>query len=287
MIRFGPSGNSDSFYEQGHSSSVEMPSWLRKMGLDAYEYNCTKGVKIKLKTAAEIGLEATKNDIFLSLHAPYYINMASTDEKKRENSVRYIMESLRAAHAMGAKRVVVHTGSCTGMDRKTALANAVKLLAHVLVRAEEEGLTGISICPEVLGKKNQLGTLDEILHMCELDESLIPTIDFAHIHARTGGMLDSPEAFMVVLERIEEVLGRERMRNIHVHFSRIEFSEGGEKRHKTFDDIEYGPEFSHLAETLLKKCAEPVIICESRGVMAEDALRMKRIYERALEDVER
>jgi deoxyribonuclease-4 len=287
MIRFGPSGNSKSFYEQGYSSSVEMPSWLRKMGLNAYEYNCTKGVKVKPKTAAEIGLESQKNDIFLSVHAPYYINMASTDEKKRENSLRYIMESLHAARIMGAKRIVVHPGSCLGMDRKTALDSAEKLLAHALVMAEEEGLSGINICPEVLGKKNQLGTLDEILHMCELDESLIPTIDFAHIHARTCGMLDSTEAFMLVLDRIEEALGMERMRNIHVHFSKIEFSRGGEKRHVTFDDTGYGPEFSHLAKALLKKCAEPVIICESRGVMAEDALKMKRIYEQVSGDVGR
>jgi deoxyribonuclease-4 len=155
---------------------------------------------------------------------------------------------------------------------------------RVLKISEDNGLSDISICPEVLGKKNQLGTLDEILHMCELDESLIPTIDFAHIHARTGGELDSPETFEKVFDRIEAVLGRDRMKNIHIHFSRIEFTDGGEKRHRTLDEMEYGPEFRHLASILLRKAVEPVIICESRGVMAEDALKMKNIYKHFAEE---
>jgi deoxyribonuclease-4 len=254
------------------------------MGLDAYEYSCSKGVRIKRETAVEIGREAEKNDIFLSIHAPYYISMASTDEKKRENSIRYIMESLQAARLMGARRIIVHTGSCLEMDRREALAVAEKLLLRVLKISEDNGLSDISICPEVLGKKNQLGTLDEILHMCELDESLIPTIDFAHIHARTGGELDSPETFEKVFDRIEAVLGRDRMKNIHIHFSRIEFTDGGEKRHRTLDEMEYGPEFRHLASILLRKAVEPVIICESRGVMAEDALKMKNIYKHFAEE---
>jgi deoxyribonuclease-4 len=279
MIRFGPSGNSASFYEQGYKSSIPMPAWLRNMGLNAYEYQCNRGVKITQKTANEIGKEARSNDIFLSIHAPYYINMSSVEQEKRDNSKRYILETMQAAQWMGAKRVVVHTGSCSKVSRDWALNTAIGVLKETIREADEMGFSDIAICPEVLGKLNQLGSLEEILEMCSIDERLIPTIDFGHLHARGMGALNSAEDFEKVIDVIENKLGSERMRKLHSHFSRIEFTKGGEKKHWTIDDTQYGPEFEHLAEVLHKKNMEPVIICESRDKMAEDALKLKQIYE--------
>jgi len=278
MIRFGPSGNSESFYDQGYKSSVQMPAWLRNMGLNAYEYQCNRGVKISKKAAEELGQEAVRNDIFLSIHAPYYINMASSEEEKRKNSKRYILESMTAAKWMGAKRVVVHTGSCSNVSRKWALETAIEVLRETIRKADEMGLSDITICPEVLGKINQLGTLEEILEMCMIDERLIPTIDFGHLHARGMGCLNSPEDFEKVIDTIENSIGVERTRKLHVHFSRVEFTTGGEKKHWTIDDVQYGPEFEHLAGILIKKSMEPVIICESRNKMAEDAAKLRNIY---------
>jgi deoxyribonuclease-4 len=280
MIRFGPSGNSESFYEQGNKSSVQMPAWLAGMGLNAYEYQCSKGIKVSEQTARNIGEEALKNGIFLSIHAPYYINMASEEEEKRINSKNYILETLTVARWMGAKRIVVHTGSYSKVDRKWALQMACKVMKEVLAEARGQALDDIVICPEVLGKQNQLGSLEEILEMCKIDERLIPTVDFGHIHARGLGSLNSVEDFEEVLNKIENALGSERLKNLHCHFSRVEFTKGGEKRHWTIDDIQFGPDFEHLAIAIHKKKMEPVIICESRDNMAEDALKLKKIYER-------
>ncbi len=282
MIRFGPSGNSDIFYEQGHKSSVEMPAWLKNMGLDAYEYQCSKGVKIGEGTAKQIGDEAAKSGVQLSIHAPYYINMASVEEDKRINSIGYIMQTLNAARWMGAKRIVVHMGSASKVDRKWALDTAIGVLKHTIEQADEAGFGDILICPEVLGKLNQLGSLEEIIEMCKIDDRLIPTIDFGHLHCRGMGCLNSPEDFMEVINTLENSLGEYRTKNLHVHFSRIEFTVGGEKRHWSMNDTQFGPEFSHLAQVLVKKKLEPVIICESRETMAEDALKMKKIYEALL-----
>lgn len=283
MIRFGPSGNSDSFYEQGFKTSSQMPAWLAAMGLDAYEYSCTKGVNISKRTAAEIGREAEKNKIFLSIHGPYYINLTSQEEDKQENSKRYILETLKVAKWMGAKRVVIHTGSCSNMDRTLALKLAMKALAETIVMADAAGYGDISICPEVLGKHNQLGTLEEIMEMCQMDERIIPTIDFGHLHARGLGRMNSQKDFEDVIDIIENSIGKERARKIHCHFSRIEFSKGGEKKHWNFADKQYGPEFEHLAPVLVDRQMEPVIICESRGMMAEDALEMKKMFLQKLE----
>jgi len=283
MIRFGPSGNSESFYEQGYKSSVQMPAWLAKMGLSAYEYQCSKGVKISRETAEQLGKEACENDIFLSIHAPYYINMASPEKEKRESSKRYILESLQAACWMGAKRVVVHTGSCSKVSREWALETAIGVLREVIAEADSAGFQDIAICPEVLGKHNQLGSLEEIIEMCRIDERLIPTVDFGHLHARGMGCMNSVEDFELVLDKIENALGYDRLKNIHCHFSRIEFTTGGEKKHWTIDDIQYGPEFAHLAEAICKRRMEPVIICESRQRMAEDALKLMNIYKTVAE----
>lgn len=174
----------------------------------------------------------------------------------------------------------MHVGSCTGIDRKEALKIAISSMKETIARADDLGLGNISICPETLGKINQFGTLDEILELCLIDERMIPTIDFGHLYARSGGKVNSVDEFAAVLERIEEVLGYERLKKIHAHFSRIEFTSGGEKRHWTLEDIQYGPEFDYLAEAICDKKMEPVIICESRENMAEDALKLKNIYER-------
>ncbi len=280
MIRFGPSGNSESFYEQGNKSSVQMPKWLKNIGLNAYEYQCSKGVKISEEMSVQLGRSAAENGIFLSIHAPYYINMASEEKEKRDNSIRYILETLQAAKWMNAGRIVVHTGSCSKVSREWALKTAVEVLKEVIEQADAMGFGNIAICPEVLGKINQLGTLEEILEMCKTDERLIPTVDFGHLHARGMGCLNSVPDFEKVIAQIENSIGSDRLNRLHCHFSRIEFTSGGEKKHCSMRDTQFGPEFEQLAEVIYRKGLEPVIICESREFMAEDALLMKNIYDK-------
>ncbi|KPU44927.1 putative endonuclease 4 [Oxobacter pfennigii] len=277
--KFGPAGNSESFYEQGHKSSLEMPAWLKDMGLDAYEYSLSRGINIKEDTAIKLGEKAKAYNIHLSIHAPYYINLASQDAEKLNNSINYIINSVKAAIWMGAKRVVFHPGSCSNMDRKFALNCAIDALKSTLFIIKEMKCEDVIICPETMGKRNQLGTLDEVLELCRLNEGLTPTIDFGHINALGQGSLKSKEDFEAVLIKTKNSLGEYRLKNLHCHFSRIEFTNNGEKKHWTYKDVQYGPDFPPLAELLVKYHMNPVIICESRGTMAEDALEMKNIYQ--------
>ncbi|MHB1394645.1 MAG: TIM barrel protein [Clostridia bacterium] len=283
MILFGPSGNSDIFYEEGYKSSLEMPEWLRNMELDAYEYSCARGVKIKQEMAEELGQIARENGISLSVHAPYYINLASEDSQTIEKSFDYITKTSRVAELMGAKRVVLHPGSLGKLSRDRAFENIKGNLYKVLEILKKKG-NNVSLCPETLGKKNQMGTLDEILELCLLDESLIPTLDFAHLHALNAGALKKKSDYEKVFDRLFAVLGEERGKTIHIHYSRVEFTaKGGEKKHWTYDDIEYGPEFEPLAECLIEYGVSATIISESRGTMAEDALKLKKINNRITE----
>lgn len=277
--KFGPAGNSDSFYELGYKGSLDVPDYIFKMGLDAYEYQCGRGVNIGLEKCLALGEKAREKGVTLTLHAPYYISLSSVDPAKRDNSIVYILQSARAVDAMGGDRVVVHSGSCGKLDRKTALEYACDTMKKALEVLDDEGLSHIRLCPETMGKINQLGTLDEVLTLCELDERMIPCIDFGHLNARTHGGLSTYEAFEAIFDEIENRLGISRLREYHGHFSKIEYSDGGEKMHLTFEDTVFGPVFEPFLELTVKKNCSPVIICESDGTQAEDALKLKKSYE--------
>src|SRR5690606_22756213 len=138
-------------------------------------------------------------------------------KEKRENSSKYILDTLLVAKWMGAERVVVHSGSAAKQSRLDALHNAKDTLARTSLEADRAGLGDIHICPELMGKENQLGSLEEVIELCGLDERLIPCIDFGHLNAREQGSLQTRADFIRVLETLENSLGAERIRNLHVH----------------------------------------------------------------------
>lgn len=277
--KFGPAGNSESFVAMGYKKTIQVPEYIVRMGLDAYEYQCGRGVRISEEAAREFGQKAREYSVTLSLHSPYYISLSSIEKEKRDGSIEYILQSARAADAMGAQRVVVHSGSCSKISREEALELAKDTLKRAYQALDEQNLGHIHLCPETMGKVNQLGTLEEVLELCLIDERLIPCIDFGHLNARTFGKLNSFKAVKEVFDKMEDKLGASRMRQFHSHFSKIEYTlKGGEKCHLTFADTIYGPQFEPVAEMIVRKNASPTIICESAGTQVEDALTMKQIY---------
>ncbi|HWP80202.1 MAG TPA: TIM barrel protein [Candidatus Acidoferrum sp.] len=270
---FGPAGNPDKFYEAGHKSTMQIPKYLADMGLTAYEYQCGRGVNVGLETARKFGEEARAFGITLSLHAPYYISLSSPEADKRDNSINYILESARAADAMGARRIIIHSGAAGKMSREAAMELARDTLYRAQQAVDAEGLGHVSLCPETMGKINQLGTLEEVLSLCGLDPRMIPCIDFGHLNARTLGGIAGAEDY----EKILDAVGRP---DFHVHFSKIEYTQGGEKRHLTFtDDLGFGPPYEPLADLIAKRGATPTIICESAGTQDIDAKTMMEVYE--------
>ena len=276
--KFGPAGNSNSFTQMGYKGSLQVPEYLERMGLDAFEYQCGRGVNIGKDKACELGRLAAKKGITLSLHAPYYISMSSVEEEKRLNSINYILSSARAVDFMGGNRIVVHTGSCGKISRDTALELAIDTMKKALDAIDNENLGHIHICPETMGKVNQLGTLDEVLALCKIDERLIPCIDFGHLNARDLGYFKTKQDYKTVFDKIENALGYERLCNFHSHFSKIEYTTGGEKRHLTFEDTVYGPDFEPVIDLVVQKNCSPTFICESDGTQAEDVKQMKDYY---------
>lgn len=282
--KFGPAGNCDSF-SQRHRSSLAAPGWVAEFGLDCYEYQCGKGVHVGAETARKLGENARAAGIALSLHAPYFINLANPDPDSLQKTIGYITAACLAADQMGAARVVIHSGALMKRSRREAQDIALRSLRAVLAACDHQGFGHITLCPETMGKINQLGDLDEVLELCTLDSRLLPCIDFGHLYARSLGADDGAEAFSRMLDRVEEVLGPDRASRFHSHFSHIQFTpNGGEKCHRTFaDDGGFGPDWAPLAAEIARRGWSPTVICESAGTQAEDALTMKRVYQRCLD----
>lgn len=280
MIKFGPAGNDEKFYESGYKKSEQIPEYLSKIGLNAYEYQCSRGVRISDETAKKLKDEAEKYNISLSVHSPYYISLSTQEEEKKKSTIRYIIDTMMAAKKMGATRVVVHAGALLGLDREFAVESSCKLLKRAKEEADKLGLQDIHICPETMGKINQLGDSKEIIQMCKVDESFIPTIDFGHLYCRSLGTIVTTNDWIKELQVYIDELGYERMKYFHSHFSKMEYTQnGGEKRHVTFENEECGPNFINVAKALKKLKLEPIIICESAGTQSIDSKTMKEIYE--------
>ncbi len=276
--KFGPAGSSERFTATGHKTTLQMPGYLEEFGLDHFEYQCGRGVNVSAEKAEQFRLKAIEHNITVSLHSPYYISLASLEEQKRLKSIDYILQSARAVKMLGGDRIVVHSGTCAKISREEALKMAFDTLVLAQKALDEEHLSDIRICPETMGKINQLGTLSEVMTLCKVDERFIPCIDFGHLNARTLGGCNSYEDFSAVLDTIKNTLGEERYKNFHSHFSKIEYSQGGEKKHLTFEDNIFGPDFEPLARLVAERDLSPIFISESAGTQDIDALEMKNIY---------
>lgn len=278
MIKFGPSGNSEAFFAAGKEKSEESASWVKDMGLNAFEYSFGRGVNLSDARAIQIGKAFSDAGVEISVHAPYYINFANPEEENAEKSYGYVISSAEKVKLMGGRRIVFHPASQGKMKREAAVELTEKRLMTLRDKVYEKGLDDLLFCPETMGKLGQIGTIEEIVRFCKIDKIYIPTVDFGHVNARECGSLKTESDYSRRLEYMIKELGMEKMKHFHVHFSKIEYSAKGEVRHLTFADEKYGPKFEPLAKALKKFGLEPVVICESAGTQDIDALKMQKIY---------
>lgn len=273
---FGPGGNSDAFKLAGFKSTVDAPKWLASIGLDSYEYEAGNGLAANTATLLAIGRAARENGIKMSYHTPYFISLSGVVEEKRLKSIDYIRQSLDASKLLGAGTIVVHAGSAAKITRDEAMRLAGDTLARTVSSVDTYG---IKIGIETMGKVNQLGTLDEVLELCRIDKAYVPVVDFGHLNARDlGGVFVTPDDYLSVFDKIDRALGFDVLNSLHCHFSKIEWTGSGEKRHLTFEDEVYGPRFEPFIEAIVRAGISPNVICESAGTQSDDALDMKKMY---------
>ncbi|MBO5102784.1 MAG: TIM barrel protein [Clostridia bacterium] len=274
MIRFGPSGNCEAFYEAGLKQTFQEPQWLHSLGLNAFEYSFGLGQFLTEKTALKIGEEAKKYDIEVSVHAPYYINFSNMSETSKENNHKFVFGSLKNLREMGGRHCVIHIGSQMKFTREEALNNIKINFMEVLKEKQNSEYSDLILCPEAMGKYKQIGTYQEMFEICSWDDCLIPTLDFGHINCVLQGALKTKSDFKQILQMGIDKLGFEKMKDLHIHFSKIMYGANGEIKHLTFEDEVYGPNFEPMLDAIYELKLEPVIISESAGTQAPDAKTM-------------
>ncbi len=280
--RFGPAGVPPMFRALGAGLS-NVPILLKQEELDAFEYEAVRwGQKpqVKKEDAEGLGQEAKRNDIQLSLHGSYYINLAGTDQVVKE-SKRRLIACATAAGWMGAYVVVFHPGYYGKMGKNCSFKKCTEALKDVLKNMIALGIRNVKLGPETIGKHTQLGSLEEVMTICEELEMMQLVIDWAHLHARGAGRFAKTADFRAVVEEVERRLGTDMARNMHCHFSKIEFTNKGERRHHILDDMHYGPKFEHLAEVIADFKLKPVIICET-ALQDVDARKMHEILQQTV-----
>ncbi|UZE92580.1 MAG: TIM barrel protein [Methanosarcinales archaeon] len=235
--------------------------YLFNIGLDAMEVQFTRGIFMDSVAAKKVGQLAKKLGIKLSVHAPYYVNLASTKKKIIEKSKQFIINSAKIASKMGATIVVFHAAYYLNDTNDTfaLVRDACEVVGNEI---SDDVRLGI----ETTGRQKQFGTLDEIARLMTDVDKIIPVLDFAHIHARGNGSLRRKEDFIAVFDKFDQT-------KFHIHFTGVEYSNGNEKKHIPLNDE---LNFRHLAEVLVKREYDATVICES-PLLERDALKMKEI----------
>jgi deoxyribonuclease-4 len=236
---------------------------------------------MKQQDAEELGVEARKNDVRLSMHGTYFVNLSGKRDVV-EASKRRLIACATAADWMGAYVMVFHTGFYGRFEKDFAFKTCLDALKEVSAEMKNLGLK-VKLGPETMGRKFQVGTIDEILTICQEVERTQLVIDWGHLHALHQGTFKKTEDLREVAEKVEQMLGTEALRSMHCHFSKIEFTDQGEKRHHTLDEERYGPDFQMLAEVMADFQMYPTMICES-PILDVDARKMQKMLKQVLEN---
>jgi deoxyribonuclease-4 len=256
---------------------TEVPKYLRDEGLDSFEYEMVRwGPKpqIRQEMAMQLGKNAVEQDVWLTAHGSYYINLTSPNNEAREASKKRLLACVTGADWMGAHIVVFHPGAYAGRPPKTVFETCARAMEEVVEAMRSLGITRVHLAPEMMGKQAQFGTVEEVCALCERVDLTEPNVDWAHLHARDQGGFKTVDDMRKVMDTIEKRLGTNALKNLHCHYSHIEFTDKGERRHHNIDRTEYGPDFQFLAQLIAERQLKPVIACETPNLDV-DAVKLR------------
>ena len=256
--------------------TIEGVKHVRRIGLDCMELEFVHSINITKEKAPLINKTAKENNIILTCHAPFYININSSDKKKFHASITYIVNSAKITSLCGGWSVCFHAGYYQ-KDSKEKVYEKIKEGINKIVNEVRGFDNKIWIRPEISGRVAQFGELNELIKLSQELEQVMPCIDFAHMFARTNGKYNTKEEFKSILEEIEKGLGKEALKNMHIHISGIEYGEKGEKNHLILEKSNLN--YKDLIKILKELKVKGVVICESPNI-EEDALMMKKTFEK-------
>ena len=270
-LRFGSAGIPISTKKGGSVKGIEQ---VRNLNLDAMELEFVRSIHITKEKAPEVKNVAKKNDVVLTCHAPYFINLNSDDKKKFYASIGYIKNSAIITSMCGGYSVCFHAGYYQKIDPKRVY-DRIKEGIKIIVKDIKEIDDKIWIRPETSGKISQFGTMQQIIDLSLEFDNVLPCIDWSHLHAITNGKSNTTEEFREVLTLMEKKLGRKALDNVHFHCQGVEYNETGERHHMNLKESDLN--YSDLVNTWKEFKLRGVIIAESPNV-EEDAILLNEMY---------
>ena len=273
-LRFGPAGIPTTVSGKPAAEGIKE---IRRLGLSAFEMEFVHSTWLKADKAPELGKVAKQEDVWLTAHGSYYINLNAVEAEKRAASRARIIEAARRTFEAGGYSVTFHPAFYFKDDPSKVAQVVLSEMKKIEVELKEHSVK-IWVRPETTGKPTQFGTYEEILKISQELEHCMPCIDFSHLHARTNGKYNSYDEFASVLAAVEKYLGKEGLQNMHIHTSGIAYGEKGEKNHLMLDESDL--KYNELCKVWKDFKISGVVICES-PVMEKDALLLQKTWKSA------
>ena len=243
---------------------------LRELNLDGMEMEFVHGVRISEKSIDFV--KNNSDNLILTAHAPFYINLNSKEEEKIDASVQRIIETANIAQNVGAYSITFHAAFYMGKDKETVYNQVRNQIQRII---NSLGNSDVWIRPETTGKATQWGDFEEIIKLSKEFEKVLPCVDFSHIHARTAGEYNTYDEFAHVLDRIGTELGTFALENFHAHIAGIEYTSKGEKQHLNLEESDMN--YKDLLKALKDFGVKGAVVCESPNIEG-DAQLMKAYY---------
>jgi deoxyribonuclease-4 len=254
--------------------SVGAIEFSKSIGLSAFELGWVQSVRVTEVTCAAIKSAGETNGVSLSVHAPYFINLNASEEEWQKSRKR-LMDAAHYGYLAGATDIIFHPGSYFGNDSANVLKVAIPRLKDCVNDLKKADIR-VTLRPETMGKSAMLGSFEDTLAMSIAMEMVQPCIDFAHLHARPGdGTMNSQDEWSRLLAIYQRELGKESLKNLHIHLSGIEYGLKGEKNHLPLAEADL--DLKALFRALKEFKCKGRILCES-PIMEEDALKMKKAW---------
>jgi len=255
------------------NSTIDGIKRIAELGLGCMEIEFVQGVKMGEAGARLVAETAAREGVKLSAHGPYFINLNAREPEKIIASQERILQTARIASICGAESIIFHAAYYLGDPQEKTYSAVKKYLAEVMSQLKREN-NRVWVRPEVMGKPTQFGTIDEVLNLCTELEGVGIGMDFAHWHARSGGLNSYPE-FTSILQQIKQRLGEEAMDNIHIHVSGIAYGKKGEIKHLNLQESDF--QYAELLKALKDYDVKGIVIGESPNLEV-DALLLQEIY---------
>lgn len=247
---------------------------VRKLGLDAMEFEFVQNVHVNEKLAPEVKKLAEQLNVVLTCHGQYYVNLAAQETEKLHASVNRMLSAARRMHECGGYSVTWHMGYYLGRPKDKVHEIVTHGVKDVVKTLQNEGIK-IWIRPETTGKETQWGDLQETIKLSQEVEQVLPCVDFGHLHARYNGTNNTLEEFRNILAQIEKGLGREALDNMHIQCCGINYGPKGEKNHLNFKDSDFN--WKDMLNAWKEFKIKGVVITESPNI-EEDALFLQKEF---------